>query len=151
MLVAPLPQRIRFVWYNMQMSAYTKIVLTSGLLFLAIGLLHIVAILFFIYFEYWWFDIPMHLLGGMFASLFSVLIAFALGRMRENVSLWRVYMVAVLGTLLIGGLWEVYEYLTDRTFNGLGNYPLDTAKDFLVDVLGAGIGCRLLKRFLSVS
>jgi len=46
-------------------------------------------------------------------------------------------LATFFGALIIGVAWELFEYFTGLTFVVYGNYVFDTAKDFLMDGLGA--------------
>lgn len=78
----------------------------------------------FLYWRYEWFDIPMHYLGGIVIASFLVPLI-PRGR--------RFTLLFAALTLFIG--WEVFEYIFGLPREA--NYPLDTAEDLLLDVLGA--------------
>lgn len=109
-----------------------------GLVFVFLGLtiavLHWVANLYHLYFEWWWADILMHFLGGLFLGV-GILwwIRFEVPlRMRARVPL---LMAAFVFVLSVGGAWEVFE----RVFGAYNatHYVLDTALDLVVDGVGA--------------
>ena len=47
-----------------------------------------------------------------------------------------VLLAAILGTIVVGLGWEVFEYSAGITFNTVGNHALDTVKDLVMDILG---------------
>lgn len=111
-----------------------------------IGVLHISAVIFFIYWEYWWFDIPMHFLGGMFAAFIS---AWVITMRRPQLPAESTTFIAGLffSALLIGILWEIYEYIAGVTYVAMGSYFIDTTKDIVVDMAGAYTAYRMILRW----
>ncbi len=103
---------------------------------LLIAFLHISAVNFFLYWSYWWFDIPMHLLGGFFLGLLSLWFLVFYSQKGFAFSQLQTLFVAVLGALFVGLVWELFEYSAGITFNSIGSYPLDTIKDLIMDVTG---------------
>lgn len=90
----------------------------------ALALLQSYALENYLYWRLWWFDIPMHILGGL--AVGSFLIGFLI-RFRPRLFL--------LGCLIIFVGWEVFEYLAG--FPREANYAFDTALDLLDDTVGA--------------
>lgn len=102
--------------------------------FLLMAALEIIAAVYGLFFYWWWFDIPMHFLGGFFAGGFSlwVLLTFFKKIQGER----DIFLATFFGALLIGALWELFEYFTGLTFVVYGTYVFDTVKDLLMDGLG---------------
>src|SRR3989338_10005060 len=105
--------------------------------------LHGAATIFFLYSFYWWFDIPLHFLGGFCAGLISLYFYSHLrrGNVREGATSG-ILLAAIFGTIIVGLGWEVFEYSAGITFNTVGNHARDTFKDLIVDILG-GYGAYL--------
>ncbi len=101
-----------------------------------VATLHVLAVVFFLYWSLWWFDIPPHLLGGLSVGLFSLWFFCADKGGGSTISSLRVLSVAVLGALVVGLVWELFEYSAGITYNAIGSYPLDTLKDLTMDVTG---------------
>jgi len=115
-----------------------KITLPVVFLLIASSILvvvHALALSLDLYWQYLWLDIPMHMLGGAVVGL----VPFALVHLRVRVpeKLLRMTSVLLLA-LLVGILWEVYEYISGATF--AANYAFDTTIDLLLDVVGGYIG-----------
>jgi hypothetical protein len=117
--------------------------LQSGLLALlalvfVIGVLEMVALRFHLYWTTPWFDIMMHFLGGVwvaFAALWALLFVW---RHAENLpNRFSVYVVPFGATLVVGVLWEVFEYLFGIAIFGNDAYAVDTALDMGMDLFGA--------------
>ncbi len=92
-----------------------------------------------------WFDIVMHLLGGMAIAL-SVywFLKTVLRDKLLDAHLW----VILLVTLIVGILWEGFEWYYDIAGGPLGSikYYNDSVKDLFNDTLGAFIIYLFLKK-----
>jgi hypothetical protein len=111
----------------------SRVLFAQFLVALLLAVLMWVAVWQFLYWRLWWFDIPMHVLGGVWASL---CIAWLLARRGETVPIvW-----CLLFTLAIGGTWELFEYSEGITFPQYMSYPADTLKDLTMDLVGAVLG-----------
>lgn len=106
-----------------------------------LALLHIyVGIEARLYWTHWWWDIPLHVLGGLWAGLFG---AWVLTIFDTRSSLTR----CVLAAFLLGTTWEVFEYgVFGANASPFMSYPLDTAKDLFNDVLGGLVAGLLVER-----
>ena len=117
--------------------AFFLIALLGGLNFLAIELS--------LYWTLWWFDILMHFLGGFSVSfLFLYIYAECLVE-KINLSLYETIWLAFLSAMLVGGLWEVFEYVNDLT-QSTEAYHLDVVHDLLADSAGAMLASLLAVR-----
>lgn len=95
--------------------------------------LHLVALSHFYYWRYEWFDIPMHMLGGVAIAFFLLGI---FGRVRLP------KFLLLVGVIVVG--WEVLEYVTGLSL-GQPNYVFDTLHDIFngyVGALVAYVSCR---------
>jgi hypothetical protein len=84
---------------------------------------------FYWYYTVWYFDIITHFLGGFWVALFF-LYTFLL--FDKKAGIFRI----LLGVLLIGILWEIFEYIV---FNRIGGTPFDsfdTSLDIVMDMVG---------------
>lgn len=111
----------------------TRLIKQAFIILLIVVLLHISASVFFLYSYYWWFDIPLHFLAGCFAG--SITLWFFGKRLAKSFFLFTLAYV-LMGTFIVGTSWELFEYLSGITENGIGSYPIDTLKDVAVDLLG---------------
>ncbi len=84
-----------------------------------------------------WIDVPNHFLGGLILSLIGFLI---LGHHTRKISAQRKITELLFFTLVIGGLWEVYEEVSGLTSLSDSVYWIDTIGDFVSDALGALAG-----------
>ncbi len=88
---------------------------------------------FYWYFSIWWSDMPMHILGGFWLGL--VFIYF----LKIKDLSFSTILKIILGALVIGLLWEVFEILVDKTIIQNPFNTLDTLSDICFDLAGAGI------------
>ncbi len=109
-----------------------------------IFLLNDIALADFFYWKYWWYDIMMHSLGGLFVggavAWFFVRTGYAQKLSTKNFLLLTVALV-----FAVGAGWEIFEY-TNGFFLGEVNVALDTMGDLLCDVLGGFVGWYILYR-----
>ncbi|MCE9586680.1 hypothetical protein K8R04_05235, partial [Candidatus Uhrbacteria bacterium] len=93
---------------------------------------------FFVHLSWW--DDPIHILGGAWAGLIAAWFLIRAGKMPT--------MAQCIGFALFCGVAvEIFEY-----YSGIGrslfmSYPLDTAKDFVMDIIGGYLAWRYV-RFL---
>ncbi len=102
---------------------------------------HIFALKFFLYWKYFWLDIPVHILGGVCVALgISVLSLFriALPQRYETLS---VYLGIVF---LIGIFWEIFEVWAGIPVTEDG-FLFDVFLDLSMDLLGGVIGYGIVK------
>lgn len=102
-------------------------------LILFIFVLNLIAMKFYWYFSIWWFDMPMHLLGGLWLGL--VFIWF----LRLKDLSFSTIVKIILGVLLIGIAWEVFEIIVNKTIIQNPFNTLDTISDVCFDLAGAFI------------
>jgi hypothetical protein len=97
-----------------------------------------------LYFYIWWLDIPMHILGGLWVALTSLAMYYAFPERNEkDCSSMFVYALAVASALLIGLVWEVFEFSVDSILSSFVTRPADILKDLGDDLIGALIGALL--------
>ena len=88
-----------------------------------------------------WWDIPLHILGGLWVGLFG---AWALLILNIRVSV----MQCIMAALLIGGAWELFEYAAGLGGSVFMSYRLDTAKDLFDDMVGGAIAGYIAKKLI---
>ncbi len=94
-----------------------------------------------LYYLIWWFDIPMHMLGGLWVALTSLVIYYHTGWItRKDRSTSFVVAGAIATTLFIGLLWEVFEFSVEHLVKLNDNGLLDTLKDLVDDLIGGTVG-----------
>lgn len=85
----------------------------------------------FYFWYYPWFDIPMHIMGGLTIGFWGASLAW-----RRNYSPYQAFLFILLLAIGIGSIWELFEYTSGLT-RGEPGYWFDTLKDLGDDTLGA--------------
>ena len=101
---------------------------------LSLFVLNFIAIKFYLYYSIWWADMPMHFLGG-FCSGIAILWFLSSKNLLLEIDFKLIYKI-VLGILIIGVLWELYEILFYNILNQSLFNVLDTSHDILFDLAG---------------
>jgi hypothetical protein len=102
--------------------------------FSVLAVIHNIAMQLFLYWHIWWFDIPVHTLGGIVVALGF----FALRDLRIFPNAW-LKPVPVLALVLgVALLWELFELVAG--IPNAGDYAIDTSIDVTVGVLGGFVG-----------
>lgn len=110
-----------------------------------IATFHVLAVIFYLYWFYWWFDIPLHLLGGLCVGFFSIWAFVSYAEDRYEINYTRLLLSALAGAFMVGVAWELFEYVQGIDFNSIGSYPLDTLKDMFMDLCGGYFSYLYLK------
>jgi hypothetical protein len=146
----------------------TKLLKKIALLVVFIFVANLLASKFYWYFSIWWFDMPMHFVGGVFISLAvlwlyffknpwpnskikSTLIRLRLGRCvrvrrladspaRSSLVEINPIFLSILLVLIISVLWEIFEFSLDKFFAINLLSPIDSLSDLFFDLAGGIIG-----------
>ena len=101
-----------------------------------IALLHVSATNLFWYWKFWWFDIMMHFLGGLWVGLMSLWLYYFSGfNSHPRKEKKFVFLFSIISVLTIGIGWEVFEVLIQSNLSN--GYWVDTTQDLIMDTLGA--------------
>ena len=118
-----------------------KTFIISFIVLVVVAVLNYIGNNFYLYWIYKWYDIPMHILGGLWVSLLSLSVY---SYFDKNVSIinyhWRVFRIVFLGLLFMIIFWEIFELVGGMTsLNDNGYWP-DTLGDILNGFIGGMIG-----------
>ena len=105
-------------------------------------LLHIVATLAGWYVSFWWFDIPLHFLGGMAITLSAYyLLEYFESINKFQVTFSPLYLLLLLAFAALAALcWELMEYAFDTLADtNLQPGMTDTIKDLTVGLIGGSL------------
>ncbi len=119
-------------------------------LIILLGIIHLIAESFHLYWTIWWFDNLSHFLGGFSLGFFSLYIFYESGLFGDKISFTKAIFISFVLVMMIGGAWEMFEYTNDLT-QSTEEYPLDVVHDLLSDVLGVILASLVAKRFLKFS
>lgn len=118
-----------------------RIFIVSVILFVVLSVMHYLGLKFDIYFKFKEFDIPMHIIGGLFISLF---IFWILPFLQKDYSIknYRVrsIWIGLVSVLILAVLWEVIELLRGQTSIEDKVFVKDTIGDFVFAFVGLIIG-----------
>jgi hypothetical protein len=92
----------------------------------------------YFFWYYPWYDIPIHILGGLTAGLWGCALA-----ARRGFKPWQALVFCLLIAVAVGCVWEIFEYVTGIS-RELG-YWFDTTKDMVDDILGATLAVGLYR------
>jgi hypothetical protein len=98
-----------------------------------VGVLHHFAIAHFWYWTLWWFDVVMHILGGVALGL-AALWFLLLFRFLERCSPRQVFALTLAVVLVVGIGWEAFEFFAQLFVQG--HFFPDTFHDIAADVAG---------------
>ncbi len=127
---------------NFKGFCYTRLMKNKllGLAFasiLALGVLHAIGDVFYLYWNSFWFDGIAHFLGGFSMGVAFLWFWFASGILEQSVPSKReAFLAAVLFALFVGISWEFFEYVYGIAVPVGGNYPVDTFHDVCFDFVG---------------
>ena len=110
-----------------------KFLIRLLLLIFFIFLLDYLAMQFYWYSSIWYLDMLIHFLGGLWLGLALVWLF----RIKE-ISFKSIFYL-ILGVLLIGVLWEIFEIIIDETITGNSFNTLDTISDIFFDIAGGSL------------
>ncbi len=112
-----------------------------------IAVMHLLAISFHLYWTFWWYDIILHFLGGVFIGLLSLWLRFFSGYFGTPriPARTRVFYFVGVSVLTIGIGWEVFERVLGHTWSVEG-YWLDTILDVILDFLGGIVAFKFFNR-----
>lgn len=117
-----------------------------ALLVCAIAVLHIAATIFYLYWEFWWYDMLLHFLGGMFIGLLVLWLRFFSGYISTPafLSARHAFLFTLFWLVVIGIGWEAFERALGHTWS-LEGYWLDTSIDVALDIIGGVVGFLFFK------
>ena len=110
------------------------------ILLLTIAVLDLTAFVFYLHWTVWWFDVLLHFLSGSCVAMATVMF-WNHFRGASQTSRLKMIFIALLGTIIIGFLWEAYELLLSATsFSDGIAYIKDTIYDLVMDISGGFFG-----------
>ncbi len=115
-------------------------IIVSFGLFVLLVVLYTTGLYFRLPWQIWWYDIILHLLGGILVG-FVIVEALGLSQTKINKLIDAIF-IGLISAIVIGTIWELYEVSIGATMVSYEGYPMDTVIDLLFDMLGglAGAG-----------
>ena len=112
-----------------------------------LALLNLLGTIFHWYETLWWFDMPMHFLGGVCVMYLCVVSAWPL--LRKGMPVAPYIRRCVLAGIALGLLWELFEYILYRYSGGPVFIPLDSLSDVFFDCAGICAAAFAIVPFIS--
>lgn len=109
-------------------------------LVVCISILNYFAYQFHWYWKFWWFDMIMHTLGGVFVGSFSLWYYFLRKYSASQAPVLQksfVLLVSLASIAVVGVGWELFEFSIDKFVAFSRHDPVDTASDLFFDVVGS--------------
>ncbi len=116
-------------------------------LFASIAILHALGFQYSLYFHLWWYDIPMHMLGGLAIAVLSAYIFFLRSPKEGEISMNRIYTTILLSVFVVGILWEIFELVMHWALTLYWFGWTDTTKDLFDDMVGGYVGTKIFLAF----
>ncbi len=88
------------------------------------------------YYFVWWFDMPMHFLGGVFTALICITFGFRFFRCHYEGNRTRAILYIIGSVILVGILWELYELIVQIVSGAILVTGLDSISDLFFDLSG---------------
>lgn len=106
---------------------------------------------FFWYDSLWWFDMPMHFLGGFIVATLTLLVFIKWNSIKgdSHIRIRSIILISFFSALVIGIGWEIFEFIVDL-FYPLAHmaHVLDSFSDLFFDASG-GMCAALYVMYLS--
>ncbi len=110
-------------------------------LIVVIAILHITAINFYLYWDFWWLDLIIHFLGGFWIALLVLWFISFSGYSAYRPRFYGydiTWALSILASLGIAILWEVFEFQTGITVMS-SRYWGDTLSDIFMGLTGGSV------------
>ncbi|MEK7589672.1 MAG: hypothetical protein AAB475_00240 [Patescibacteria group bacterium] len=127
-----------------------KLFVEQFILLAVVALLDFIALKFYLYWIFWWFDIPVHFLGGLWVGLIVMWFFFFSGFIYKDVNLMKktkIFFIIILSVIIIGVLWEVFEVGAGLISTDEYGYFLDTPLDIIMDIFGGIVAFIYAKKY----
>ncbi len=119
-----------------------KIFFSGAAVFFVTLVIYLYSLAAGLFFTLWWWDIPLHVLGGILAGLIGMWFFVVSGRRTS-------YTAALCGAIVLGILVEIAEFALGFTYSPFMSYPADTLKDMCNDTIGGFIAAYSILRLWS--
>ena len=126
---------------------YLKIIF---FLIVFIAVVHFLSVSFYLYWQFWWLDIVMHLIAGFWVTSFILWSLFFLGVWKDPLQKSAIYLYSsIIFTILIALGWEIFEVKISLTFVKGSFYLIDAFSDVLTTAIGSFLASWWLKKAFS--
>lgn len=107
----------------------------ASLVIFGVFILNFLGIYLALYHILWWYDMPMHFLGGLFTGL---LVLYIVLKQKSIVYLpnLKIILISLYFILAIGFAWELYEFFVKTIVMGQKFIFMDSLSDIFFDLAG---------------
>lgn len=114
-----------------------KLLFISIFTILFIAVFHCLALIYSLYWTYRWLDIPVHIVAGFGASLFTLWISLKI-RHIDNILGYKnkALFVMLASVLVIAIFWEIFELISKSTSLREAGFWMDTTSDIINSLFG---------------
>lgn len=117
---------------------YTRLITSAAVFGILLFVVNAMASVFYWYVAIPWFDMMMHVLGGVFVAILGAAVLFKHIRTLPSREL---FITLALFVFIIGLAWEYYEYIVQFYVKGVQlAHITDSLSDLICDMLGGSIG-----------
>lgn len=110
-----------------------------------IGLLQLAGVRLSIYYEWYWFDMLVHTLAGVWVGLGAYAFYAYIHKGSDDGKKKKVFIFMLASVFVVGVLWEFLELYTRVMSTSYPGYAADTFSDLSCDMLGGILSCFSLK------
>ena len=101
-----------------------------------IALMHQIGMAYHWYLYFWWFDVVLHFLGGIWIGGMTLWFYFLTGTKKNVTTNVHVFVIAGITVLIIGVAWEIFQIVIFTGVIDEDGYMFDTISDLILDTLG---------------
>jgi hypothetical protein len=119
------------------MISKRKLIKEALILVLIIGGINFIASYFHWYWSIWWFDMPVHFMGGVFVGMLTIYLFYRkIGILTTKGQSLKALFVILAGTFVFGFMWEIFEFFVQGSTNGNLANIVDSVSDICFDLAG---------------
>ncbi len=100
-----------------------------------VSTLHFLATKLYWYNDFFWFDMLMHFIGGIFIGFIALYILYRF-KISQNKKFISTIKITILTVFVVGLFWEVYEYVVQGFTGAILANPIDSISDLFFDLAG---------------
>lgn len=117
---------------------YKKLVALAAITGITLLVVNALAVVFYWYDAIWWFDMPMHTVGGVLVVFVGA--AFLFSRIKR-LPVGELFITLALFVFIVGLAWEYYEYVVQFYIKSVHLADIaDSISDLICDMVGGSIG-----------
>lgn len=104
---------------------------------LFIFVLNAAAIIFHWYLKFFWLDMAVHTMGGIWTAGVALWFFDSVGEKEKPLDAKRIFLISLVAVVSVGILWEIFEIIVDMLTQSFMYDFIDGLSDIFFDILGA--------------